>query len=84
MLNGTALVMMRFDYFNLKLVRLIAALGLCFLYIQFFFWLRISDSLAQYVDLILATYQDMKLFISFLFLFIVMFSTAFFMIELNR
>ena len=50
------------------------------MYWQLFFWLRLFSSLAQYVELILMTFSDIKYFMSVLILFLVMFFLGFFMI----
>ena len=84
LLNTTTLALVHLEYLDLRTMRLFASISLLLLYLQFFFWLRISDLLAQYVDLIIVTYQDMKLFLCVLILFIIMFSAGFYMVQLNR
>ena len=54
------------------------------LWCQLFFWFRLFDSLAQYVDLILTTVSDVKNFMVVLGALIVMFASGIYMLQLNR
>ena len=49
-----------------------------------FFWLRLFDSSAQYVDLIVDTLYDITDFTKMLFLLLIMFSSGFTIIQFNR
>ena len=69
---------------NLHWVRLVASIAFVAMYWQFFFWLRLFSSLAQYVDLIVSTVSDILYFLAVLAIFMVMFFTGFYMIQLNR
>lgn len=53
-LNVSSLVMIKTG-FELYKVRVIASLAMIFVWSQLFFWFRLFDSLAQYVDLIFQT-----------------------------
>jgi len=68
------------EYFTLMKVRLVASLGLVFIWFQLFFWLRIFESLAHYVDLILETAADIKYFMIVLGVFGLSFLSGFYMI----
>ena len=68
------------DYLTLDKVRLMASVALVSLYWQLFYWLRISNELAQYVDLIIMTFKDIKNFMGVLILFLFMFFAGFYMI----
>lgn len=87
MFNVIALIMRRLvdpyaidNYFNLMKVRLVASLGLVFVWIQFFYWVRIFEHTAHYVDLILETASDIKYFMIVLGIFGMSFLAGFYMI----
>ena len=61
-----------------------ASIGFFAMYLQLFFWLRISSSHAEYVDLIISTLKDIQYFMIVLVIFMFMFFTGFYMIQLNR
>lgn len=61
-------------------MRLSASLGLVFMYLQFFYWLRTFDNLAQYVDLIVETMSDIKHFMVVLLVILMAFYSGFYMI----
>ena len=61
-----------------------ASIGFFAMYLQLFFWLRISSSHAEYVDLIISTLNDIQYFMIVLVIFMFMFFTGFYMIQLNR
>ena len=69
---------------NMNWVRLAASVAFVAMYWQLFYWLRLFSSLAQYVELILMTFSDIKYFMSVLILFLVMFFLGFMMIQKNR
>ena len=78
--NVGTLVMRRQQDVDLHKVRLMASVALVALYWQFFYWLRISEKLAQYVDLIEMTFSDIANFMKVLILFLLMFFSGFYMI----
>ena len=78
--NVGTLVMRRQQDVDLHKVRLMASVALVALYWQFFYWLRISETLAQYVDLIEMTFSDIANFMKVLILFLLMFFSGFYMI----
>ena len=69
---------------NMHWVRLVASIALFAIYCQLFFWLRLFSSLAEYVDLIISTIRDIQNFMIVLAIFMVMFFSGFYMIQLNR
>ena len=77
--NVSTLVMRRQEV-DLHKVRLMASVALIALYSQLFYWLRIHDKLAQYVDLIINTFTSIGYFIGVLIIFLFMFFSGFYMI----
>lgn len=65
-------------------MRVVASIAVICLWIQIFFWFRLFDSLAQYVDLIIQTVSDIRNFMTVLLAIVGMFMSGFYMIELNR
>ena len=65
-------------------IRPIASIALVFMWVQMFFWFRLFDSLAQYVDLILQTVNDIKHFMYVLFAIMLMFASGLYILQLNR
>ena len=65
-------------------VRIFASIAIVFIWMQLIFWFRLSDYLAQYVDLIISTIRDTLGFIIILMAFLMMFATGFYMIQINR
>lgn len=65
-------------------VRIIASVAEVSLWTQMFFWLRLFDSSAQYVDLIISTVLDIYEFTKLLFILLFTFTTGFYMIQVNR
>lgn len=78
--NVGTLVMRRQQDVDLHKVRLMASVALIALYSQLFYWLRIHDKLAQYVDLIINTFTSIGYFIGVLIIFLFMFFSGFYMI----
>lgn len=69
---------------NMYQVRILASMACVGMWLQLFFWLRLFDSTAQYVDLIIETVMDISEFMKLLLLLIIMFSTGIYLVELNR
>ena len=61
-------------------VRIIGSLAMIGLWSQLFFWFRLFDSLAQYVDLIFQTVEDIGNFMTVLISLVLMFMSGFYMI----
>ena len=59
--NQLVLVLLWADV-EIEKVRLFASVACVVLWIQLFFWFRLFDSLAQYVDLIFSTVNDIRNF----------------------
>lgn len=53
-------------------------------WVQMFFWLRLFDSSAQYVDLIIDTVKDVYEFTKVLLILLITFAMGFYMIQINR
>ena len=49
-----------------------------------FFWLRLFDRTARYIDLIIDTVKDIGIFTLILLLLLALFATGNYMIQLNR
>mmetsp|Transcript_15150 Transcript_15150/g.20560 ORF Transcript_15150/g.20560 Transcript_15150/m.20560 type:complete len:104 (-) Transcript_15150:131-442(-) len=69
---------------SLLKVRVLASIALICMWAQLFLWFRLFDSLAQYVDLIFTTVNDIGNFMKVLVALVFMFMTGFYMIEVNR
>jgi len=54
------------------------------LWFQLFFWLRLFDFTAQYIDLITTTLRDISKFVVVLFIVVVSFTTGFYILQINR
>ena len=65
-------------------VRILASLALFSLWIQMFFWFRLFDRTAQYVDLIIDTVKDISEFTILLLLLLLTFGTGVYMLQVNR
>ena len=65
-------------------LRILASLVVVLLWAHMFFWLRLFDSTAQYVDLIVNTVIDISEFSKMLFILLVMFTCGITIIEYNR
>ena len=65
---------------NMYWVRIVASLACVFMYVQMFFWMRLFDSTAQYVDLVIETVIEISQFMKLLALLILMFSTGIYMV----
>lgn len=68
----------------MELVRVPASLGATILWVQCFFWFRIFDSLAQYVDLIFQTAFEIRNFMLVLMSLLFMFGSGLYVIQINR
>ena len=69
---------------NVYILRIVASMASVLLWTQLFFWLRLFDSSAQYVDLIVDTLLDISDFTKMLLLLLIMFSSGFTIIQFNR
>ena len=65
-------------------VRIIASIGCVALWTQMFFWMRLFDSLAQYVDLIIQTVEDIQNFLGVMLELLFMFGSGLYLLNLNR
>ena len=54
------------------------------MWVQMFFWLRLFDSMAQYVDLIIETVIDISELLKLLTLLVLMLSSDFYLVQVNR
>ena len=61
---------------DINKVRIIGSIGVVALWIQLFFWFRLFDSLAQYVDLIFSTVSDISKFMYVLLTVMLMFGSG--------
>ena len=65
-------------------IRIIASIAIVLLWMQLLFWFRLSDHLAQHVDLIQSTIVDIVGFMFVLMVFLMMFAVGFYMLQINR
>ena len=65
-------------------LRILASIAEVSMWTQLFFWMRLFDSSAQYVDLIINTVLDIYEFTKLLFLLLFTFTAGFYMIQINR
>lgn len=65
-------------------MRVPASLGATIFWVQMFFWFRIFDSLAQYVDLIFQTAFEIRNFMFVLVSLLFMFGSGLYLIQINR
>ena len=68
----------------MQYLRLIGSFAGLFTWLQLVFWLRLFDSTAMYVSLIIRTIKDIFYFIIVMLLIMAGFSTAFYMFQINR
>ena len=61
-------------------IRILASICLVLLWFQLFFWLRLFDRTAQYVDLIISTAVEISDYMLLLYLLLFMFGTGIYMI----
>ena len=66
------------------MTRIVASLACCALWAQLFFWTRMYDNIAPYVDLILDTVRDISEFAKLLALLLFVFGSGFHLIQINR
>ena len=69
---------------NMYALRVLASFGGAWLWVQMFFWLRLFDKTARYVDLIIETVVDIGIFTLILLLLLILFATGVYMVQLNR
>ena len=65
-------------------IRILASMCVVSLWVQIFFWFRLFDSTAQYVDLVIQTVVDIGQFMKILVLLLLTFSSGVYMIQVNR
>ena len=65
-------------------LRVLASFGGAWLWVQMFFWLRLFDRTARYIDLIIETVKDIGIFTLILLLLLILFATGVYMVQLNR
>lgn len=65
-------------------VRQIGAVAGVMLWMQILFWLRLFDSTAQYVSLVIRTINDIFSFIVVLMMFMFAFGTSMYLLQINR
>ena len=64
--------------------RVFAAISVCFLWFKVFDWLRLFDTTAFFISLILDTIYDIRSFLMILFICYMMFGSAFYILNMNR
>ena len=82
-LNLICLILIQSEYSMLK-IRILSSMAMILMWTQLFFWFRLFDSLAQYVDLIFRTVRDIGNFMKVLVSLSLMFMSGFYMLQLNR
>ena len=82
-LNTLTLTLVSVD-FDIQKTRIVAACANGTLWMILFFWFRLFDSLAQYVDLIFQTVYDIKYFMCVLISILLMAVAGFQVIQTNR
>ncbi len=65
-------------------LRVFASVGCVTNWVQMFYWLRLFDRTARYVDLIIETVFDIWVFSAILVLLLLMFGSGVYMVQLNR
>lgn len=65
-------------------VRLVGAVAGMMLWVQILFWLRLFDSTAQYVSLVMRTVSNIFSFMIVLLMFMFAFGTAMYLLQMNR
>ena len=65
-------------------MRLVGAVAGMMLWMQILFWLRLFDSTAQYVSLVLRTVSAIFSFMVVLLMFMCAFGTAMYLLQVNR
>ena len=75
------MIQMDVDIFK---IRIFASIAIVLIWMQLIFWCRISDYLAAFVELIIATMEDIIGFVLILVCFLMMFASAFYMLQINR
>lgn len=81
--NVMVLWMIQMDV-NMVKVRILASVATVCIWMQLIFWFRLSDALAQHVDLILSTVEDIVGFIIILITSLMMLASGFYMLQINR
>ena len=82
--NGVTLFLHATDAISHTLLRQFGAVGLCLVWYQGFYWFRLFDGLARYVDLIGATISDIAKFMLVFFELFVLFALVFYMLQISR
>ena len=72
------------DMISADSVRIIGSLTGLMLWIQIIFWLRLFDSTAKYVALLLRTIKDISYFMIVMAMLMFGFATAFFILQYSR
>ena len=80
LVNGLTLCLHATNAVSLTLIRQLAAIGVLGIWMQMYFWFRLFDSLAQYVDLIGETISDIRHFIYVFLELMAMFMVVFYML----
>ena len=65
-------------------IRVMASFVTVQLWVQMFYWLRLFDRTARYIDLIIDTVRDIGIFALILLLLLILFASGIYMIQLNR
>lgn len=81
---GRTLVMQDGDFINARQLRVIGSCAALCNWIQLVFWMRLFDSTAMYVSLIIRTIKDISYFMIVMMLIIFGFATAFYLLQMNR
>ena len=68
----------------MNVVRICASLAVFFIWMQLLFWARMFDQFAQYWDLIVMTIYEVKNFLIIVLVFVVMFQSGIYMLQINR
>ena len=74
----------RFDVGTIESARLFAAIASVFLWFKVLDWLRLFDSTAFFIFLILSTIRGIGYFLIIMLISYMMFGTAFYMLNMNR
>ena len=81
---GRTLVMQDGDFIDARQLRIIGSCAALCNWIQLVFWMRLFDSTAMYVSLIIRTIKDISYFMIVMMLIIFGFATAFYLLQMNR
>ena len=73
-----------YEFIDSSSLRILGSCAGLLTWLQLVFWLRLFDSTAMYVSLIIRTAKDISYFMIVLLLIMCGFTTAFYLLQMNR